>query len=264
MERLGIALLVFLLVIFIGNIVYNESFADCNSPGQMTWTITMDPNSSCTTNKSKRDSSGNHIIVNSDTEVVNGLYADSVKDLGLLSNTTNSISDNQKNTETTKNKKVTKDTKDTKSLIELSLTDLMALIGSTRDSSGNSPRNPRDYNYRYGYGSISIPQPPTPPSPQVYIMSGSPSKSLTYQFPSDLRTHNLDSVIGDYADSQSFGGSSANVQHTTLSTGSPASYQGVQYIRGSPHNLSSNSDNPVVNNSEYIRKDSIPCYACSL
>jgi hypothetical protein len=137
--------------------------------------------------------------------------------------------------------------------IELSLTDLMALIGSTKDSSGNCPNSAPAYNYRYV--SASIPQPPAPPAPQVYVIAGPPATSLNSQFPSDLRTNTLDNVVGSYADSSgSLDGS--EFQDNRIPAGSLATRQGVQYVKGAP------SNNPAEN-PEYIRKDSIPCYACS-
>jgi hypothetical protein len=126
----------------------------------------------------------------------------------------------------------------------------MALIGSTKDSSGNCPKSPPVYNYRYASASIPAASAPAPAAaPQVYVIAGPPSKSLNSQFPSDLRTNTLDPLVGSYASGSDF-------QDNRIAAGSFATRQGVQYVKGAP------SNNPAEN-PEYIRKDSIPCYACS-
>ena len=153
----------------------------------------------------------------------------------------------------------------------------MALIGSTKDSSGNCPKPA--YNYRYA--SASVPAPPAPPAaataaaPQVYVIAGPPSKSLNSQFPSNLRTNTLDPLLGSYSGSGSLGG--YDLQDNRIPAGSLATRQGVQYVKGAPSNnpvaeqpsaLLSVAEQPsallLAENPEYIRKDSIPCYACSL
>jgi hypothetical protein len=245
MEGLGTILLILLLVIFIGNVAYKESFADCNSPGQMTWTISLGPgSSSCSPGGSGGSGKGGSSGSSSSTNTTDGRKADSVKDLK-----SNSSSDGSSSSSSSSNKK--------SSGIELSLSDLLALIGSSGGAAGNRNSSPA-YNYRYVSASIpQPPAPPAPPAPQVYVIAGSPAKSLNSQFPSDLRTNSLDPVIGAYADANTLVGSAGNFQDNRIPAGSFATRQGVQYVKGAPAN--NPADNP-----EYIRKDSIPCYACSL
>lgn len=243
MEKLGVTLLVLLLVVFIGNVVYNESFADCNSPGQMTWTITLNPDSTtCGSGASSRSASGTsggNRKESSDASG-NGVRVDGAKGLGSTSSNTPAASSPSSSTNPAP--------KPASSLINLSLTDLMALVGSTRDSSGN---HPPPYNYRYV--SMSIPQPPAPPAPQIYVTPGAVANSFNSQFSSDLRKSSIDPVIGSYIDSLN----SADFQDNRIPIASYATRQGVQYVKGAPQM------NPAEN-PEYIRKDSIPCYACSL
>lgn len=261
MEKVLLAAFILLLVLFIGNIFYNESFADCSAPGQMTWTITLGPgSSSCSSSgasgqeggsssSSSGGSSGEskRSVGRTYLDASGGLQADSVKSLGSAS-TSNSDSKGSSSTNSTKGSSASS------SLINLSLTDLMALVGSSRDGSGN--RAPA-YNYRYA--SMSIPQPPAPPAPQIYILAGQrqgqaagnagqPDASLDSQFTPDLRTAAPIDPSAGYETSPNY---------QAIPASSYALRQGVNYVRGAPQ------ANPAEN-PEYIRKDSIPCYACSL
>ena len=55
------AFFVLCVVLFIGEVFYNEAFSDCSSPGALTWTITMNPGSggsTCSSGSASSDSSG--------------------------------------------------------------------------------------------------------------------------------------------------------------------------------------------------------------
>jgi hypothetical protein len=260
MEKLGVALLVLLLAVFIGNVLYKETFADCNSPGQMTWTITLNPDSTCSPGgkKSNTPSSGKN------ADSVKGLASGANSSTGSAAGAAAGSSTPSGSTASTSSTPTTTNS----SLINLSLTDLLALIGSTKDSSGNRMPTAPAYNYRYS--SMSIPQPPAPPAPpapQVYVIAGPATRSFDSQFPSDLRTSRMDPVVGRYAEGNTLGGMATVLEDERIPIGSYSTQQGVQYIKGAP------SNNPVAEqpfaslsseNPEYIRKDSIPCYACSL
>lgn len=243
MERLALALFVFLLVLFIGNVVYKETFTDCNAPGQMTWTISLGPgSSSCSSSNSSpnRDGqdSGEPSEDSSESGESAGTSTNTPKESTSTSNSHKSSSNSSKKDASGNNP-----LSNSSSMINLSLTDILALVGSS--SSGS--RTPA---YNYHYASMSVPQ---PPAPNVYITPGLPAPSLNSQF-TDLRTSALDPVMNE--------GSYADFQDNRIPSGSYATRQGVQYIRGVP------ASNPVAEqpaeNPEYIRKDSIPCYACSL
>lgn len=271
MEKIVIMLFVLLLVVFIGNVAYKESFADCNSAGQMTWTLTLSPeSSSCGKRMNVTNPSGNADSVGilksgSSSGLSSGGSSSGLSSGGSSSGASSSggsssggsssgvspSGGSSSGVSSSSSPAVSSVSSKKPSGIELSLTDLMALIGSTKDSSGNCPKPP--YNYRYV--SASIPQPPAPPAPQVYVIAGSPSKSLNSQFHPDLRKNILDPVLRSYVDaSGSLVGS--DFQNNRIAAGSVAIQQGIQYVKGAP------SNNPV-DNPEYIRKDSIPCYACS-
>jgi hypothetical protein len=247
MEKVLLGVFVLLLVLFIGNVAYKEAFADCSTPGQMTWTITLGPGSSSCSADGGSSGSGSggggggggsgggsgRGTGRTYLDASGGRLADSVGRLGTSSGS-GSNSSSTTNTSNTTQKK---------SMIELSLSDLLALIGSTKDNSGN-----RAPSYNYRYASMSIPQPPAPPAPQIYVLAGQPAASLNTQFTSDLRTAAPIDLNAGYQVSPTY---------QAIPASSYALRQGLNYVRGAPQN------NPAEN-PEYIRKDSIPCYACSL
>ena len=137
-------------------------------------------------------------------------------------------------------------------MINLSLSDLLASIGM-----GSRPQ-PMANNFTYG--SWTVPQPPTPPAPpapQVYILPGmghANEQSLNTMYNPNISRYYPSADVSSYADDawQGYSPTDLNTYRDTVQSSSMR--QGSDYLTYAP------AKNPA----DYIRKDSIPCYACTL
>jgi hypothetical protein len=224
MEKWMPAFLFLCIILFVGEVFFKEAFADCTSPGAMTWTITMNPgdagtcgtsvgSGASTSKKEYTDASGSDYwngYTEADAYVIprprdydlgkiydvsdNAIYRDA-------SGVRLDGSGNPINTDYNFN---------------LSLSDLLSLVGAAVVRSDSRPQYVLP-NY------ISYEQ--RQPIPRQYAPKG--------YYPPD---------VGELLDEQ----------YNYIRT--PATIQGNDYIKYT------NAMNP----NDYIRKDSIPCYACSL
>jgi len=274
MEKLAVAFFGLLLVLFIGSIIYKETFKDCDSPGGLTWTITMNPGEgSCSSGPGAGSGSGSKSGSDSDSDSDSGPNVSYMNqwynsnpwnawDSDFYDSSGNIIyikkqKDASGNTVKPKDKpkSPSKDSKKDASgnqMMNLSLSDLLATIGM-----GSKP-NPMANNFTYG--SWTVPQPPTPPqppAPQVYILPGmgnAHARSLNTMYNPNISAYYPSDDVSSYADDAWQGYSPTNLNTYRDIVQSSSMRQGSDYLTYAP------AKNPA----DYIRKDSIPCYACTL
>ena len=227
------AFFVLCVVLFIGQVFYKEAFSDCNSPGALTWTITMNPGSAATnTCSGSSDGSGS----SSSNGNGNGSNGDTEANNNSSSRKKNRYDDEEEEDDNYRRRRsqyyryarahdddnygyplpdmddwwpdvsgsdVSGNSSTTPFNFNLSLTDLLSLVGKTIVYGGSQVYDPeqeyRSYRHRH--------------------------RNSRYR----------DDDYEEYFDNNK----------------TPASSQGIQYKRG-------------INMDDYVRKDSIPCYACTL
>jgi hypothetical protein len=224
------AFFVLCVVLFIGQVFYKEAFSDCNSPGALTWTITMNPGPGATNTCSGGDSSNGSSS--------GGESSDSSGNISKASNhssSPNTYEDEEEDDNYRRRRSqyyryarrydddnygyalpdmddwwpdvsgsdVSGNSSTTPFYFNLSLTDLLSLVGKTIVYGGSQVYDPeqeyRSYRHRH--------------------------RNSRYRY-------------DDY-------------EEYFNNNNTPASSQGIQYKRG-------------INMDDYVRKDSIPCYACTL
>jgi hypothetical protein len=226
------AFFVLCVVLFIGQVFYKEAFSDCNSPGALTWTITMNPGSAAT-NTCSGDSSS------SDGDNSNGS--------GSGSN-----GDTEANNNSSSRKKNRYD---------------------DEEEEDDNYRRRRSQYYRYARAhdddNYGYPLPDMDdwwPDVSGSDVSGNSSNPFSF----NLSLTDLLSLVGKtiaYGGSQLYDPEQRYRTNRHIYSNSrysdddyeeyfdnnktPASSQGIQYKRG-------------INMDDYVRKDSIPCYACTL
>ena len=226
------AFFVLCVVLFIGQVFYKEAFSDCNSPGALTWTITMNPGSAAT-NTCSGSSDG------SDSSSSNG-------------NGNGSNGDTEANNNSSSRKKNRYD---------------------DEEEEDDNYRRRRSQYYRYARAhdddNYGYPLPDMDdwwPDVSGSDVSGNSSNPFSF----NLSLTDLLSLVGKtiaYGGSQLYDPeqryrtnrhrysnsrySDDDYEEYFDNNKTPASSQGIQYKRG-------------INMDDYVRKDSIPCYACTL
>jgi hypothetical protein len=240
------AFFVLCVVLFIGEVFYNEAFSDCSSPGALTWTITMNPGdgaSMCSSGSGSSDISGDSSGSGSGSSSgSSGSSGSSSGGSGPFQNTEDDV-----------------------------------------DNYGH-PHNRHHRKHRiyddddYGYSTDSIEKLWRDISGSDISgtdISGNPLK-LDYNF--NLSLSDLLSLVGKtiiYGDSQWYNNNSVESRYQRRlrqmkeeleyprdygyeeyfqNCNSPSNDQAIDYIQRKKG----------INMDDYIRKDSIPCYGCTL
>ena len=238
------AFFVLCVVLFIGQVFYKEAFSDCNSPGALTWTITMNPGSAATNTCSGGGSDGSDGNGGSDGSDGNGGSDGSDGSDGNGGSEASDYSSSRK-----KNRYDDEEEED------------------------DNYRRRRSQYYRYARAhdddNYGYPLPDMDdwwPDVSGSDVSGNSSNPFSF----NLSLTDLLSLVGKtiaYGGSQLYDPeqryrtnrrrysnnrySDDDYEEYFDNNKTPASSQGIQYKRG-------------INMDDYVRKDSIPCYACTL
>ena len=239
------AFFVLCVVLFIGEVFYKETFSDCSSPGALTWTITMNPGSgasmcsdeaSGSSSSATSDSSGN--IASSS----NGSFSSGASSTSSGNGTFSSASSGGNGGP-------------------------FNLSNNLDDYYGHSHhmhhRLGRTYEEEYGYPTESI-------DTLWRDISGSDvsGNPLNTKYNFNLSLSDLLSLVGKtivYGDSNRYRIESTyrprrnelenyDYEEYFQNCKSPSNAQAVDYIKRKN----------CINMDDYIRKDSIPCYGCTL
>lgn len=233
------AFFVLCVVLFIGEVFYNEAFSDCSSPGALTWTITMNPGSggsTCSSSSASSDSSGNRVSSGSSSSSPLNLknnvddyyghshhahhrlgtnYEDDYfgysaqnlwRDISGSDISGSDISGNLLNLDYN---------------FKLSLSDLLSLVGKTILYGDSRP------NY---YNNYDL--------PNFY------NNSVEYRYQRRLNNRRNPPQDPYYNEDEEY----------YYNANSPSNAQAVDYIQLKNR----------INMDDYVRKDSIPCYGCTL
>ena len=223
MEKIVFALLVLCAVLFIGEVFMKEAYADYDTPGATTWTITMTPGSgpgSCSgsgpgpgsgsgpgSGPGSNGDNGRNSNNTPQSWFGNGLddppYGSSVS----RDASGNSLSSGKYN-------------------FNLSLSDLLSLVGKTI-TDGSRPA------YDASGASVALAQQQLPLYQQLPVIPQVPNPARFPDYNSAV-LNGLGPSVGQEA--------------------THAIYQGSDYIKYKN----------AINMDDYVRKDSIPCYACTL
>ena len=244
------AFFVLCVVLFIGEVFYKETFSDCSSPGALTWTITMNPGSgasmcsdeaSGSSGSATSDSSGN--IASSS----NGSFSSGSSGNGTFSSASSGGSSS--------------------SVSSGGNGGPFNLSNNLDDYYGHSHhmhhRPGRTYEDDYGYPTESI-------DTLWRDISGSDvsGNPLNTKYNFNLSLSDLLSLVGKtivYGDSRRYTIESTyrhrrnelenyDYEEYFQNCKSPSNAQAVDYIKRKN----------CINMDDYIRKDSIPCYGCTL
>jgi hypothetical protein len=249
------AFFVLCVVLFIGEVFYNEAFSDCSSPGALTWTITMNPGSggsTCSSSSASSDSSGNSGTSgssgNSGTSGSSGSSGNSGNSGSSPLNLKNNVDDYYGHSHDTHHRLGAHDdyfgysaqnlwrdisgsdisgTDISGNLLnldynfKLSLSDLLSLVGKTILYGDSRP----NYNNNYDL-------------PNFY------NNSVESRYQRRLNNRRNPPQDPYYNEHEEY----------YDNTNSPSNAQAVDYIRRKND----------INMDDYIRKDSIPCYGCTL
>ena len=224
------AFFVLCVVLFIGEVFYNEAFSDCSSPGALTWTITMNPGSGasmCSTasgSDSSDSSSGG-----SDSGSASGA-SDSASGASSGSSPFNltNADDYYGHSHNMHHRLGAQD--DDYGYSAHSIEKLWRDISGS-DVSGNSLNT--DYNFNLSLSDLlSL-------VGKTIIYGDSRSAEALYQ----RRPHRMRYEQDDYDYEEYF-----------QNCNSPAKNQGKDFIKRQKG----------INMDDYVRKDSIPCYGCTL
>lgn len=216
-----------LIILFIGQVVYSEKFADCSSPGALTWTISMNPSSCSVTNPLSGSVAGSRSAPSAPSAPTTSAPSAPATATSAPAPSAPTFSG------TRRSGSASAMCDSSGSNINLSISDLLALVGSTSS---------RPQQVRYQSSTWTVPS-------DYQKMYGRPSNQMhRSQMHSQMNQNQYG--MPQYGMPQ-YGMPQYGMpnQHQT-----PSVYQGSQYIQNAP------SMNPA----DYIRKDSIPCYACNL
>ena len=239
------AFFVLCVVLFIGEVFYKETFSDCSSPGALTWTITMNPGSGASMCSGASDSSGSSgssgspISDSSGNIASHGGSFSSASSAGASGSSVSSGGNGGP----------------------------FNLSNNLDDYYGHSHhmhhRLGRTYEEEYGYPTESIDKLWRDISGSD--VSGNP---LDTKYNFNLSLSDLLSLVGKtivYGDSNRYRIESNcqprreeqrdyDYEEYFQNCKSPSNAQAVDYIKRQK----------AINMDDYVRKDSIPCYACTL
>jgi hypothetical protein len=239
------AFFVLCVVLFIGEVFYKETFSDCSSPGALTWTITMNPGSGASMCSGASDSSGSSgssgspISDSSGNIASHGGSFSSASSAGASGSSVSSGGNGGP----------------------------FNLSNNLDDYYGHSHhmhhRLGRTYEEEYGYPTESIDKLWRDISGSD--VSGNP---LDTKYNFNLSLSDLLSLVGRtivYGDSNRYRIESSyrnrrnelenyDYEEYFQNCKSPSNAQAVDYIKRKN----------CINMDDYIRKDSIPCYGCTL
>jgi hypothetical protein len=221
------AFFVLCVVLFIGEVFYNEAFSDCSSPGALTWTITMNPGSGASVCSSDSASSSDSSSASSSD--ISGCSASGASGSSASSpfNLTNA-DDYYGHSHNMHHRLGAQD--DDYGYSADSIEKLWRDISGS-DVSGNSLNT--DYNFNLSLSDLlSL-------VGKTIIYGDSRSAEAVYQ----RRPYRMRYEQDDYDYEEYF-----------QNCNSPAKNQGKDFIKRQRG----------INMDDYIRKDSIPCYACTL
>jgi hypothetical protein len=247
------AFFVLCVVLFIGEVFYKETFSDCSSPGALTWTITMNPGSgasmcsdeaSGSSSSATSDCSGNIAICGDSSS--NGSFSSGSSGNGIFSSGSSGSSSSGPSA---------------------SASNPFNLSNNLDDYYGHSHhmhhRLGRTYEDDYGYPTESI-------DTLWRDISGSDvsGNPLNTKYNFNLSLSDLLSLVGKtivYGDSRRYTIESTyrhrrnelenyDYEEYFQNCKSPSNAQAVDYIKRKN----------CINMDDYIRKDSIPCYGCTL
>ena len=236
------AFFVLCVVLFIGEVFYNEAFSDCSSPGALTWTITMNPGSEASMCAGGSGSSGA-----SKSSGASGTSASASASTSSGKSTTSSPLNVKKNDDNYYGHShdihhTLGEDDDYYGYSAQSIERLWRDISGS-DVSGNRLNN--DYNFNLSLSDL-------------LSLVG---KTIVY---GDSRPYNLESQ--QYSLDSRYQRRSNNRRNPPQdpyyneheeyydNTNSPSNAQAVDYIQLKNR----------INMDDYVRKDSIPCYGCTL
>ena len=240
MERIVLAFMVLCIVLFIGEVCLKEAFADCKSPGGLTWTIKMTPGDGSVTSDSDNltgkgkanddDGSEDTVKKTKNNKSSRDDDDDEYERRYFGRNKTNYYNYRKSYWDASGNNPGGFDRSYN---LNLSLSDMLSLVGKTitgnRGAYAQQPVYAQPYPLTYSQG---YPQGYPQAYPQQYAQQYPPQ-------PQNSSTNYNSGLLGKmYQDQKN----------------TPAANQGAKYVKYL------NGLNP----DDYVRKDSIPCYACSL
>jgi hypothetical protein len=246
------AFFVLCVVLFIGEVFYKEAFSDCSSPGALTWTITMNPGSGASVCSGASDSSGS------------GSSGSSGSDSSASGNSSSGSSGSSGNSG---NSGSSSDSSGSSSASASGNGGPYNLSNNADDYYGHSHhihhRLGRTQEDDYGYSTDSIDKLWRDISGSD--VSGNP---LDTKYNFNLSLSDLLSLVGKtivYGDSNRYRIESNcqprreeprdyDYEEYFQNCKSPSNAQAVDYIKRQK----------AINMDDYIRKDSIPCYGCTL
>jgi len=235
------AFFVLCVVLFIGEVFYKEAFSDCSSPGALTWTITMNPGSGASVCSGASDSSGDSDSSgNSDSSGSSGSSGSSARESSANIASSASASGNGGPSNLSNNAD--------------------DYYGHSHHIHHGPGRRQED---DYGYSTESIDKLWRDISGSD--VSGNP---LDTKYNFNLSLSDLLSLVGKtivYGDSNRYRIESSyrnrrnelenyDYEEYFQNCKSPSNAQAVDYMRRKND----------INMDDYIRKDSIPCYGCTL
>ena len=254
MEKIVFAFLVLCIVLFIGEVCVKEAFADCKSPGGLTWTIKMTPGSGNVSSDSDKsdDLTGEDDDLEEKVAKENkkrkNLYDDEDDESDYFGrrrmtnyNYRRSYWDASGNNASSFDKSYN---------LNLSLSDMLSLVGKTitgnRGAYAQQPVYAQPYPLTYSQGypqqHAQSAYAQSAYAQSAYAQSAYAQPAYAQQYPPQPRnssTNYNSGLLGKmYQDQKN----------------TPAANQGAKYVKYL------NGLNP----DDYVRKDSIPCYACSL
>ena len=230
------AFFVLCVVLFIGQIFYKEAFSDCNSPGALTWTITMNPGSAATNTCSGGGSDGNSSGGNGGSGSGSSDNGGSEANDYSSSRNKNRYDDEEEDDDNYRRRRsqyyryARRYDDDNYGYALPDMDDWWPDVSGS-DVSGNSS-NPFSFNLSLT-DLLSL-------VGKTIAYGGSQMYDPDQEYHSHRHRHrryrdNDDNDYEEYFDNDN----------------TPAGSQGIQYKRG-------------INMDDYVRKDSIPCYACTL
>jgi hypothetical protein len=243
------AFFVLCVVLFIGQVFYKEAFSDCNSPGALTWTITMNPGTGATNTCSSGGNESSGDMSGSESK------GESKGDSSFRKNKryNNDDEDESFNARRSRNGyyRYAREHDDDNYGYPLPDMDDWWPDASGSDVSGNSSTTPFNFNLSLTDLLSLVGKTIVYGSSQLY----DPQQESHRYNDRHRRYRGDDDEYGRYREgryvrnNEDYNGGSYEEYFDNNNT--PASSQGIQYKRG-------------VNMDEYVRKDSIPCYACTL
>lgn len=229
------AFFVLCVVLFIGEVFYNEAFSDCSSPGALTWTITMNPGSEASMcsggSSSGSGSSGSSSGSGSSSDSSGNSTKSTSSGSGSSGGPFNNLDDYYGHSHHAHHRLGADD--DYYGYSANSIEKLWRDISGS-DVSGN--RLNTDYNFNLSLSDLlSL-------VGKTIVYGDSRSVESRFQRRLDSRRDELQNPY--YYDYEEY----------FQNCKSPSNAQAVDYMRRKNG----------INMDEYIRKDSIPCYGCTL